>query len=153
MILEYMKLTTKGRYAARAMLELALNYGNKPLQLREIAQRQGISERYLERIMTALVTADLVRSLRGQQGGFSLAKHPNEIHLTQVIQAVEGSLHLVECVNDNKLCGRANQCVTRDIWIKVRDAMLDVLNSISLEKMVEMQKNKLNQSESKMYHI
>ncbi|MCJ7811854.1 Rrf2 family transcriptional regulator [bacterium] len=96
-----MKLTTRGRYAARAMLELALNYGNRPLQLREIAQRQEISERYLERIMTALVTADLVRSLRGQQGGFSLAKHPNEIRLTQVIQAVEGSLNLVECVNDN----------------------------------------------------
>jgi Rrf2 family protein len=148
-----MKLTTRGRYAARAMLELALNYGNRPLQLREIAQRQEISERYLERIMTALVTADLVRSLRGQQGGFSLARHPNEIRLTQVIQAVEGSLNLVECVNDNKFCGRASQCVTRDIWIKVRDAMLDVLNSISLEKMVEMQKNKLNQPESKMYHI
>lgn len=148
-----MKLTTKGRYAARAMLELALNHGNGPMQLREIAQKQEISERYLERMMTALVTAGLVRSTRGQHGGFSLAKNPGDILLSQIIQAVEGSLSLVDCVDDDQLCSRSDICVTRDIWVKVKEAMLDVLDSISLEQMVEMKKNKLNRPESKMYHI
>ena len=100
-----MKLSTKGRYAARAMLELALNFGKGPLQLREIAQKQEISERYLERLMTALVTAGLVRSLRGRHGGFKLAKPPKEIQLAQIIQAVEGSLSPVDCVdNEQKGC-------------------------------------------------
>ena len=81
-----MKLTTKGRYAARAMLELALNHGNGPLQLREIAQKQEISERYLERMMRALVTAGLVRSTRGKHGGFSLAKNPDEILLSLIAE-------------------------------------------------------------------
>lgn len=148
-----MKLTTKGRYAARAMLELALNHGNGSIQLREIAQKQEISERYLERMMTALVTAGLVRSTRGQNGGFSLAKNPNEILLSQIIQAVEGSLSLVDCVDDDQWCSRADICITRDIWVKVKEAMLDVLNGINLEQMVKMQKKKLNQPGHKMYHI
>ncbi len=148
-----MKLTTKGRYAARAMLELALNYGNGPMQLREIAQKQEISERYLERMMTALVTTGLVRSTRGQNGGFSLAKSPGEILLSQIIQAVEGSLSLVDCVDNDKLCSRADICITRDIWVKVKEAMLDVLNGINLEQMIEMQKKKLNRPGHKMYHI
>ncbi len=148
-----MKLTTKGRYAARAMLELALNDGNGPLQLREIAQKQAISERYLERMMAGLVTAGLVRSTRGQHGGFSLAKNPDEIHLSQVIQAVEGSLSLVDCVDDEQFCNRADICITRDIWIKVKEAMLGVLDTITLKQMVDMQKNKLNRPASKMYHI
>ncbi|MBN2031280.1 Rrf2 family transcriptional regulator [bacterium] len=148
-----MKLTTKGRYAARAMLELALHYRNGPLQLREIAQKQAISERYLERMMAGLVTAGLVRSTRGQHGGFSLAKDPGEILLSHIIQAVEGSLSLVDCVDDEQLCNRTDICITRDIWVKVKKAVLDVLDAITLEQMIEMQKNKLNRPESKMYHI
>ena len=148
-----MKLTTKGRYAARAMVELALNHGNGPTQLREIAQKQEISERYLERMMTALVTAGLVRSTRGQHGGFALTKNPSEILLSQIIQAVEGSLSLVDCVDDDQLCSRSDICITRDIWVKVKEAMLNVLEAITLEQMVEMQKKKLNRPDLKMYHI
>ena len=148
-----MKLSTKGRYGARAMLELALNYEKGRVSLREIAQRQEISERYLEHMMTALVSAGLVRSSRGQHGGFSLIRHPGEIRLSQVIQAVEGSIAPSPCVDDAKLCSRVDICITRDIWERLKKAMLEVLNSITLENMVEMQKEKLAKPQSQMYYI
>ena len=137
-----MKLSTKGRYGARAMLELAFNYGKRPVLLREISERQCISASYLERMMTALVCADLVRSSRGKKGGFTLAKPPKEISLAQIVQGVEGSIAPVACVDDPKLCNRVDTCITHDIWIKLKEAMLNVLESITLEKMVEMQRKK-----------
>ncbi len=148
-----MKLSTKGRYAARAMLELALNYKKGPVVLREIASKQEISERYLERMMTTLVSAGLLRSSRGQNGGFSLAKPPGKIRLSQVIEVVEGSIAPVYCVDDPKLCNRVDICITRDIWGKLKKVMLDVLNSITLENMVEMQKEKLAKPGTRMYYI
>jgi len=148
-----MKLSTKGRYGARAMLELALNYEKGPLRLREIAQRQEISEMYLERMMTALVSAGLVRSIRGRHGGFCLARSPGEIPLSQVIEVVEGSIAPVACVDNPKLCKRSATCVTIEIWGRLKKAMLDVLDSITLENMVEMQKRKLIKSEVQMYSI
>lgn len=139
-----MKLSTKGRYGARAMLELALNYGKGPVLLREISERQDISARYLERMMTALVCAGLVRSSRGQSGGFTLAKPPKEISLDQIIQSLEGSIAPVACVDEPKLCDRVEICITHDIWKKLNKAMLNVLKSITLEDMVEMQRKKLS---------
>lgn len=137
-----MKLSTKGRYAARAMLELASAYGTGPMRLREIAQNQEISVRYLERMMNAMVTAGLVRSTRGQRGGFALSKSPNTILLSQVVQAAEGPLSIVECVDDPEFCSRYEFCVTREIWEKLRAAVEDVLNSFTLQDMVEMQQKK-----------
>ncbi len=148
-----MKLSTKGRYGARAMLELALNYKKGPVLLRDIAKRQEISERYLERMMTALVAAGLVRSLRGKHGGFSLAKSPVEIKLSEIIQVVEGSIAPVACVDDPKLCNRVNICITRDIWGKMKKAILKVLDSITLENMIEMQKKKAAKPKTQMYYI
>lgn len=148
-----MKLSTKGRYGTRAMLELALNYGKGQVLLREIAERQGISARYLERIMVTLVSAGLVRSLRGQKGGFNLAKPPKDIRLDQIIQVVEGPISPVACVDDPKICDRVDICIIIDIWRKLKDAMLDVLSSITLEKMVEMQKKKIPKQKECIYHI
>jgi len=137
-----MKLSTRGRYGARAMLDLAIHYGKGLVLLKDIARRQKISERYLEHIMIALVTAGLARSMQGQYGGFCLTKLPGEIKLSQVIQAVEGPIALVGCVDDSKLCDRADVCVTHEIWEKLKKTMLDVLDSITLEDMVRMQKKK-----------
>jgi len=139
-----MKLSTRGRYGARAMLDLAIHYGKGPMTVKDIARRQEISERYLEHIMIALLSAGLVRSMQGQHGGFSLAKMPGEIKLSQVIQAVEGPIPLVQCVNDSKLCNRVDVCVTREIWEKLKKAMLDILDSITLEDMANRQKKKLS---------
>jgi len=148
-----MKLSTRGRYGTRAMLELALNYGKEPIQLREIAQRQEISERYLERMMTALVSMGLVISLRGKRGGFCLAKSPGEIRLSQIIRVVEGSMAPAPCVDDPKLCNRADICVARHIWEKLKKAILEILDSITLQDMVEMQNKKLAKPETQMYYI
>jgi len=139
-----MKLSTRGRYGARAMLDLAIHYGKGPLLLKDIARRQGISERYLEHIMTTLVSAGLAQSMKGQHGGFSLAKLPKEIKLSQVIQAAEGTIALVSCVDDSKLCNRVDVCVTHEIWNKLKKAMIEVLNSITLGDMVKMRKKKLS---------
>lgn len=146
------KLSTKGQYAARAMLELALHYEKGPMLLRNIAKIHNISERYLERLMSALVSAGLVRSLRGQKGGFILARNPSEIRLDQVIEVVEGSISPVSCLDDKKFCKKINTCVTYDIWVKLKDAMVGVLKSISLEDMVNMHKEKIK-SQDKMYYI
>jgi len=148
-----MKLSTRGRYAPRAMLDLALNYGKEPVSLKNIARRQEISERYLEHIMTVLLSAGLVQSTRGSHGGFSLAKLPKEIKLSQIIQAVEGSISPVECVDDPKICNRVDACVTHEIWIKLKKAMLEVFDSVTLEDMVKMQKKKLSKQKDRMYYI
>ena len=148
-----MKLSTRGRYAPRAMLDLALNYGKEPVSLKNIARRQEISERYLEHIMTVLLSAGLVQSTRGSHGGFSLAKLPKEIKLSQIIQAVEGSISPVECVDDPKICNRVDACVTHEIWIKLKKAILEVFDSVTLEDMVKMQKKKLSKQKDQMYYI
>jgi len=148
-----MKLSTRGRYAPRAMLDLALNYGKGPVSLKNIARRQEISERYLEHIMIVLQSAGLIQSTRGSRGGFSLAKLPKEIKLSQIIQAAEGSISPVACVDDPKLCNRVDACVTYEIWKKLKKAILEVFDSITLEDMVKMQKKKLPKQKDRMYYI
>jgi Rrf2 family protein len=132
-----MRLSTKGRYAARAMLELAIHYAGGPVRLNEIAGRQEISVRYLEQMMTMLVASGLVNSMKGKRGGFSLAKPPDQIRLSEVVQAVEGSLAPVACVDDASVCRRIDLCVTHEIWARLKDVMLEMLSSITLEDMVK----------------
>jgi Rrf2 family cysteine metabolism transcriptional repressor len=148
-----MKLSTRGRYAPRAMLDLALNHGKGPMPLKNISRKQEISEKYLGNIMIALLSAGLVQSTRGSRGGFSLAKLPKEIKLSQIIQAVEGSISLVACVDNPKLCKRVGACVTHDIWEKAKKAMLEVFDSLTLEDMVKMHKKKLFKQKDQMYYI
>ena len=111
-----MKLSTKGRYAARAMLDIALNQKGGPVAVREIALRQRISERYLENILTVLARANLVVSTRGKSGGFNLSRDPEDINLKDIITAVEGSLAPVDCVEDANNCDMVSVCVTYEIW-------------------------------------
>ncbi len=149
-----MKLSTRGRYGTRAMLDLALHNDEQAVLLRDIAKRQDISERYLENIMRILVSNGLITSAQGRNGGFSLAREPCDVKLSQIIQAVEGSISPVGCIDNPKLCKRMPICVTYDIWGKLKKAMFDVLDSITLEDMVKMQKDKIKGKESKaMYHI
>ncbi len=136
----------------RAMLDLALHRGRGPVLVKGIAKRQEISENYLEHLVLSLKAAGLVNSTRGARGGYSLAKPPARIKLIDVIQALEGSLALVECVNTPRVCQRANSCVTRDIWSEMALAMKDVLKSTTLQDLVERQKEKEGQ-EATMYYI
>jgi Rrf2 family protein len=148
-----MKLSTKGRYSSRAMLDLALNYGQGPISIKDIARRQEISERYLENIMIALISSGLVISTRGKGGGFMLTKPPHQIRLIEVIHVMEGSLAPVHCVDDPTKCRRSEQCVTFDVWGMMKKAMTDLLDSITLEDMVNMYKEKTSELEEIMYYI
>jgi Rrf2 family cysteine metabolism transcriptional repressor len=148
-----MKLSTKGRYAARAMLDLALNYGKDPVSVREIAERQKISERYLENILNILVRAGLVVSTRGKSGGFSLSREPENIDLGEIITTVEGSLAPVDCVADSSNCDRVSICVTYEIWRKLENAMMDILSSTTLKDMIDIYNRKNSTSENIMYYI
>jgi Rrf2 family protein len=147
-----MKISTKGRYGTRALLDVALHQDDSPVQLKVIAQRQQISLHYLEHIVAPLIAAGLLRSTRGAYGGVSLGKPPQEIVLSEVIQVLEGSITPVECVDDPNVCSRADICVTRDVWAEVKEAMVGVLESVTLQDLVERQKGK-QKLESAMYYI
>ena len=147
-----MKLSTRGRYATRALLDLALHQGEEPTPLKDIAQRQQISIQYLEHLITPLIAGGIIRSTRGAKGGVWLTKAPEEIRLNEVIQLVEGSLAPVECVNNPDICNRSASCVTRDVWDEMKRAMNGVLESITLQDLVERQRQK-GQGETTMYYI
>lgn len=134
-----MKISTKGRYGVRAMGELALYYGQGPLPLKEIAEKQGISEHYLEQLMGALRKAGLVKSVRGAQGGYILNRSPKNITVGDVIRVLEGPLTPVDCVSkDNaEACEKAGACMTRKIWEKMRDSMAEVVDNITLQDMID----------------
>ncbi|MBN2415345.1 Rrf2 family transcriptional regulator [bacterium] len=127
-----MNISTKGRYASRAMLELAMRNSPEPVPLKTIASSQRISLKYLERIMTSLAGEGLVISVRGKSGGYLLARPAAKITLDEIVKTVEGDMAPVSCVTDASLCGRSAVCVTRDIWREVEDTVLGVLRSYSL---------------------
>jgi len=148
-----MRLSTKVRYSVRLMLELALHYGQGSLSLRDVADRQGVSEKYLEHLAAALKAAGLVRGLRGRHGGYTLARPPDEIPLSAIHAALEGSLAPVECVDDPDVCGREEQCVARDVWKEVRDAVKEVLESTTLQDLADRHRRKVGGEAGDMYYI
>ena len=147
-----MKLSTRGRYGLRALLDLALHQGEGLVLLKDIARRQEFSLPYLEHLIAPLIAAGLVKSTRGARGGVSLLKPPSEIKLSEVVQLLEGSITPVDCVNNPALCHRSALCVTRDIWVEMKEAMSQVLDSTTLQDLVERQKRK-GCPEEMMYYI
>lgn len=137
-----MKLSTRGRYGTRVLLDLALHRSEGRVKLRDIARRQQISLQYLDHLITPLTAAGIVASTRGARGGVSLVKPPSETRLSEVIQLLEGSIAPVDCVNNPEICPRSSLCVTRDIWEEMRKAMSDVLASTTLQDLVERQERK-----------
>ena len=147
-----MKLSTRGRYGTRVLLDLAMHRDNGLVLLKDVARRQDISLRYLEHIITPLVMAGLVRSIRGAKGGVYLVKSPEKIKLIEVIQVLEGSTAPVECVDSPEQCSRSGKCVTRDVWIEVKEAIDNVLESTTLNDLLEKQRAKDN-PETVMYYL
>lgn len=131
-----MKLTTKGRYATRAMLDLALHRDEGAILVRDIARRQEVSEKYLKQLFAPLKAAGLVRTIRGARGGFTLAKPPSEIKLIEIVQVMEGSMAPSECVDDAQICSRSDSCVTRQVWTEIKEATDKVLESTNLQDLV-----------------
>lgn len=131
-----MKLSTRGRYGVRFMLDLALNDDDRPVLMKDLAGRQGLSEKYLGNLVPPLKAAGLVRSVRGARGGYLLSKRPEEISLKDIVSALEGSLCLVDCVDEPDRCSRSASCVARDVWHEASRNISRVLEEITLETMV-----------------
>ena len=136
-----MKISTKGRYGIRLMLSLALHYDKGTLALKSIAREQDISEKYLEQIINPLTKSGLVKSYRGAQGGYILTREPKDITIGEVLRILEGSLSPVDCV-DNPMCPNSDTCVSLSIWKKMKEALDDVVDNISLADMAEEYKEK-----------
>ncbi len=133
-----MKISTKGRYGLRLMVDLAVHYEQGLVPLKEIAVRQEISEKYLEQIMMQLNRSGLVRSVRGAQGGYCLAQPPESITVGGVLRVMEGSLAPVDCVSDEgPLCSRMDRCVTAAVWQRLKEAIEGVVDSITLRDLAE----------------
>ena len=128
-----MKISTKGRYGLRILIDLATHDPGKPRLIRDIAQSQQISEKYISRLVIDLRRAKLVRSVRGVNGGFHLAKLPEEITLLEILETMEGPISVVECVRSPEKCTRRSLCPARDIWSKLNDGIRELTAKITLD--------------------
>lgn len=133
-----MKLSTRSRYGTRLMLDMAQHYGDGPVNLTNIAKRQGISVKYLEQIIILLKRAKYVKSVRGPKGGHVLAKPPAEITVGEIVALLEDGASLVECSDNAKVCQRAETCVTRHLWQEAAQAMFAKLRPITLADLVKI---------------
>jgi len=137
-----MKVSTKGRYGLKAMVDLAVHCDDGScVSLKSIAEREGISEAYLEQLMAILKKNGFVKSIRGAQGGYILERDPKCISVGDILRVLEGSLNVVECVSDRKnvTCGNGTckKCVTKNVWEKISDSLSEVVDSISLKDLAD----------------
>lgn len=148
-----MKITTKGRYGLRALIDLAQYSEIEPVSISSIASRQGISERYLEQLMTMLKKVGLIKSIRGAGGGYVLAKELSEISVGDVLRALEGNLEPVECTafSQEDTCAAAGGCVTKYVWQRINESINKTVDEISLEQLVKESKSvNVNPSSAEM---
>lgn len=141
-----MKVSTKGRYALRMMIDLAQNNTGIPISLKDVASRQGISDKYLEQIISILNKAGYVKSIRGAQGGYLLRRSPSEYTVGMILRLTEGSLAPVSCVEGEEMeCERQDACVTVLVWKRINDAINEVVDNITLQDLVDWQNEKNGQ--------
>ncbi len=138
------RLSTKGRYGTRLMLNLALHHngGQKATILKSVSDQEEISIRYLEQIIIPLKINKLVKSIRGAGGGYILARNPADIRLSEILHALEGSCCLVECVEDDEYCERTPSCATHEVWEEASLMLKNYFENISLEDLVKRVKKK-----------
>lgn len=131
-----MKISTKGRYGLRTLMDIAAHQSKGPVNLNDMAERQGISAKYLWQIVNLLKTAGFVRGMRGPKGGYVLIRDPNSITLLDVIQVLEGPISLVECVDDPAFCDRMENCVAHSVWSEVSQAVREALQKLTLAEIL-----------------
>jgi Rrf2 family protein len=129
------KLSTKGRYGVKAMMDLAVHYGDMPISIKSISERQGISEYYLEQLFAPLRRAKLVKSVRGAQGGYILNKLPKDITILEIMDVLEGPVEISDCLTKDE-CDFLDACATRVLWKKIRDSINSVMAGITLQDML-----------------
>ena len=131
-----MKISTKGRYGLRTLMDIATHQSAGPVNLHDIAARQKISAKYLWQILTILKTAGLVRGTRGPKGGYVLLRPPEDITLLDIVQALEGPIVLVECTSDPSFCPRESNCISRRIWSEISQTIRNALHTLTLAKIL-----------------
>lgn len=134
-----MKLSTRGRYGVRAMMELAVDYPKNPQPLKKLALSQGISAKYLEQLLIPLKGAGLVNSVRGARGGYLLAQPPDQINLYDIVKVLEGPIAFVDCVDSEFFCPRRDQCVIQYTWAEMSKLVSSFLCGITLSNLLEKQ--------------
>lgn len=134
-----MKLSTRGRYGLKLMYELGKFYGNGPIALRTVAEKQNLSENYLEQLAASLRKSQLINSVRGAQGGYLLARTPEDITVGEILRSLEGDLSPVDCLMEESdfQCSKENSCPTKPVWTKIRDSINNTVDSITLLDMLQ----------------
>lgn len=132
-----MKISTKGRYGVRILLDLARHENGNPRLIRDIAESQQISEKYISRLIIDLRRAGIVRSIRGAKGGFRLAKSPREVTLLDIVEVMEGPLAIVDCVRTPEKCPRNQRCVSREIWNNLNSDIRESMRKVTLQDIIE----------------
>lgn len=127
-----MKLSTKGRYGVKAMVDLAVRYGGEPISIKSISERQKISEYYLEQLFSPLRKANLIKSIRGSQGGYLLNREPKDITVAEIMNVLEGPIEISDCLEDGT-CSNIDCCATRLLWAKVKESIDTVFEATTLE--------------------
>lgn len=127
-----MKLSTKGRYGVKAMVDLAIHYGGEPVSIKSISERQNISEYYLEQLFSPLRKANLIKSIRGAQGGYILSREPKDITVAEIMDVLEGPIEISDCLEDGN-CTNVDCCATRLLWAKVKESIDKVFEATTLE--------------------
>lgn len=144
-----MKLSTKGRYGVKAMVDLAINYGEEPSSIKSISERQNISEYYLEQLFSSLRKSGLIKSIRGAQGGYILSRRPEDITVAQIMGILEGPIEISDCIDASKenVCSNIDSCATRLLWARIKQSIDSVMESTTLQDMVDdynqMKSNKM----------
>jgi Rrf2 family cysteine metabolism transcriptional repressor len=141
------RISTKGKYGTRLMLQLALNYGNGPMMLKEIGLIENLSVRYLEHLVAPLKAARLIQAVRGAKGGYMLAKTPSEITLKEIIEVLEGPLSPSECVDLPAVCDRSDFCIAREVWTELEKTISDTLAGYSLATLVQKYQSNFHHGE------
>lgn len=127
-----MKISTKGRYGLRILIDIAIHNSNSPRMIKQIAESQQISSKCVSRLILELKNAGFVKSVRGVNGGYILAKSPNAISLLDVVEAMEGEISIVDCVMNPDCCGRCNTCPARNVWKTANDSLRNSLGWLTL---------------------
>src|SRR5688572_3376594 len=135
-----MKVSMKGDYGVRALVELAHHYGEGPVQSAAIASRQCIPEPYLDQLLTSLRRAGFIRSVRGPQGGHALVRDPRELKLSEALTALEGSLAPIACLDDPAGCRGTPNCSLRSVWCEVEQATLRILEGITIQDIADRER-------------
>ena len=134
-----MKLSTKGRYGVKAMVDLAIHYGEEPESIKRISERQHISEYYLEQLFSPLRKANIIKSIRGAQGGYILSREPKDITVADIMTVLEGPVEISECIDQDRetSCNNIDCCATRLLWSRIKESIDSVMGSTTLQDMVD----------------